>query len=530
MKKIFIILAVAVFGILSSCKKSEFAAAYPDPSKIATTTVEKQFAGFMQSNAAYIVPSYWNYFVDLRTSLLNYTQAIGWVNTPGQYVAPASGNSDVWSNYYTFLAQYRAFQLVFAAQSEADQQSKRIYMIAATIYFYDYTERCVDLHGDIPWSKAGMIITNGGNYGISYAPYDKATDIYTAMLDGLKGFSDELNTVSVTPGVQTLFKNQDFVNNGSMDLWKKYCNSLRIRMLTRVSGVSSLTSRASTEIGAILGNSTSYPILTTNSDNILIDIYSQSSGFNSQGWQSGLESAGWGGNYAGKLMIDHMNANQDPRERVLFEPGVGNPGVYIGVDPLASSGDQTAMVNAAINSIYNRSTLTRNWWFPGILLTAAEVQLYVAEYYLKAGNSAAAQAAYENGITQSVNFFYSARALSQDNTSGPVTPTSPSEIAAYIASPGISWTAASSTASKLALIGTQKWIHLNICEPYEDWAEYRRLKIPTLNFWADNSKPSNSLPPARWIYPADEEANNGANWSAVSSQDTPNTKLFWDVN
>ena len=177
MKKIFIILAVAVFGILSSCKKSEFAAAYPDPSKIATTTVEKQFAGFMQSNAAYIVPSYWNYFVDLRTSLLNYTQVIGWINGSGQYVAPASGNSDVWSNYYSFLAQYRAFQQVFAAQSQADQTLKRIYMIAATIYFYDYTERSVDLHGDIPWSKAGMIIPNGGNYGVSYAPYDKATDI-----------------------------------------------------------------------------------------------------------------------------------------------------------------------------------------------------------------------------------------------------------------------------------------------------------------------------------------------------------------
>lgn len=527
MKKIFIILAVAVFGILSSCKKSEFAAAYPNPAKIATTTVEKQFAGFMQSNASYIVPSYWNYFVDLRTSLLNYTQAIGWINAPGQYVAPASGNSDVWGNYYSFLAQYRAFQGVFAAQSQADQTLKRIYMIAATIYLYDYTERSVDLHGDIPWSKAGMIIPNAGNYGASYAPYDKATAIYTAMLDGLKGFSDELNSISVDAGVQVLFKNQDIVNNGSMSLWKKYCNSLRLRMLTRVSGVASLSSRASSEMGAILGNSASYPILTTNSDNILINIYSQSSGFNSQGWQSGLESAGWGGNYAGKAMIDHMNANKDPRERVMFEPGVGSPGVYIGVDPVANSSVQTTMVNGAINALYNRSTLTRNWWFPGILLTAAEVQFYVAEYYQKAGNSAAAQAAYENGITQSVNFFYSVRALSQDNTSGSPTPLAPNEIATYIASSGISWTG---NANKLLLIATQKWITLNICEPYEGWAEYRRLKLPALSFWADSSKPSNSLPPARWIYPADEEANNAANWSTVSAQDTPSIKLFWDVN
>jgi len=126
-----------------------------------------------------------------------------------------------------------------------------------------------------------------------------------------------------------------------------------------------------------------------------------------------------------------------------------------------------------------------------------------------------------------VNFFYSVRALSQDNTSGTPTPLAPTEIATYIASSGISWTG---NANKLQLIATQKWITLNICEPYEGWAEYRRLKLPALSFWTDSSKPNNSLPPARWIYPADEEANNAANWSAVSAQDTPNAKLFWDVN
>jgi len=528
MKKIFIILAVVVLGFLYSCTKSDFATAYPDPTKISSTTVEKQFAGFMQSNYDYIIPSYWNYFVVLRTTLLNYTQAVGWVNAGTQYVPGAASIGGAWSSYYGFLSQYRAFQNVFGAQTAADQQLKRIYMIAATIYMYDYTERNVDLHGSIPWSKAGMISTNGGNYGASYAAYDDATVIYTKMLDDLKGFSDELNSISVSAGVQVLFKNQDLVNRGSLSLWKKYCNSLRMRMLTRVSGVASLSSRSASEMGAILGNSASYPIVATNADNIQINIYDQNTAFNSQGWQSGLESSGWGGNYAGKVMIDHMKANVDPRLRVMYEPGASSPGVYTGIDPLALASVQNAMVAAGTNAIYNRSTLTRNWWFPGVLITASDVQFYAAEYYLKAGNTAAAKTAYESGIKQSVQFYYIARSLSQDNTSGAVTPTSDTEISNYIAGAGVSWTVASTAGNQLNLIATQKWIHLSIVEPYENWAEYRRLKLPALTFWVDGSN-TLSQPPSRWVYPSEEAVYNATNYASVASNDKSTAKIFWDV-
>ena len=161
-------------------------------------------------------------------------------------------------------------------------------------------------------------------------------------------------------------------------------------------------------------------------------------------------------------------------------------------------------------------------------MSAAEVQSFIAEYYLKAGNDAAAQTAYENSIRQSILFYYGVRAISNDNVAGSLAPTSTSEIDGYIAGNGVNWTKATSAASKLQLIATQKWLHLNVVEPYENWAEYRRLKLPALGFQADTSNPL-SQPPSRWVYPSEESTYNTANYAAVSANDVSTKKIFWDV-
>ncbi len=153
------------------------------------------------------------------------------------------------------------------------RQTKRIYYITATIYYYDQTEKMVDFFGSIPWSEAGLLGTNGGDYVkvCSLSTTMQQISIHT-MLDDLKGFSDELNTITLSAGaVTTIVNTQDFINHGNVTKWEKYCNSLRVRMLTRVSGVSAFQSRVSSEIAAMLGNPTSYPLVLTNDDNILIN-------------------------------------------------------------------------------------------------------------------------------------------------------------------------------------------------------------------------------------------------------------------
>lgn len=514
-----------------SCRESEFAESYANPSRIAQTTVEKQFTGVLFANREYVVPSYWHYFVGLRTTLNRYTQALGWVNASGQYVPGSSGVESVWYAYYDMVAQYRELQKIYAALPADAQADRKIFMLAAAVYVYDQTQRMVDLHGAIPFSQAGLLSTNGGDYLASTAPFDTAEGIYTFLMDDLKRIATELNSITLNAGYQRAFQTQDYVNKGDLTAWKRYCNSLRLRLLNRVSDVESFKSRSNTEIAEILGNPTTYPIVETNAQNIQINIYDINTDLNAKGFQEGLESTGWYGNTAGKALIDHMNANQDPRRPILFEPGANAAGAYIGIDPTATEAEQTALFNAGRVAIYNRYTFSRNQFFPGVLINAPQINLIKAEYYLRTSNDASAKTAYETAIAQSVEFYNGI--LARTNATGITgatvpTPATAASVTAYIAGPGVSWSSAANNVDKLKLIATQKWLHYNIVQPYENWADIRRLDYPVLNFQVDNAN-NQTIPPVRWTIPGNEVTYNTANYAAVRGTDNLTTKLFWDV-
>ena len=523
-----ILLATTVLLLTASaCVNEDFEESYANPSKISTSSVEKQFSGFLAANREYVIPSYWNYFVVLRTTVNRYTQAVGWVNATAQYVPGAGLVSNRWDNYYGLVAQYRELEKIYSQLTTEDQAAKRIFMIAATIYLYDHTQKVVDLHGDIPFSEAGKLSSNGGDYEASLPKFDDAEEIYTTMMDDLKAFADELNSITVPSAIQTGFSTQDIINKGDLEKWKMYCNSLRLRMLTRVSDVSSFQSRANTEISSILANPSSFPIVTDNDDNIQIDVYDLNTPLNAKGFRTGLED--WNGNIAGKAMIDQMVNTSDPRLRVMFEPGANAGGVYKGLDQTLATADQQQLVDGGTMSIYNRSTLSRNEYFPGVLINAAEVQLLLAEYYLNAGNDAQAKTAYNEAIEQSVRQYHLFRSVSNDNTSGAVAPVSDAEILSYQNNASVTWDNAVSVPEKLKLIAVQKWIHFSVVQSIEGWAELRRLDLPTFTFQQDNSN-AQKLPPYRWLYAPSENTYNTSNYNQVRQSDNLTTRIFWDLN
>ncbi len=527
MKRLFIYTAAVLALGTSSCTKKQLADAYPNPATVSTTTVEKQFAGVLNSYNADVMYHYWNYFVVLQNTALHYTQAVGWQNAPAQYVPGAAAISDRWSSYYTFLSQYKEMVNVYNKMSETDKKDKRIYLIAATIYFYDHTQKVVDLHGDIPWTQAGLLSTNNGDYASSYPKYDAPEAVYTKMLDDLKGFADELNTISIPSGVTTVMQTQDYINHGNIALWKKYCNSLRVRMLTRVSLSSTFASRYTSEMAAITSNSASYPLVLTNADNIKVAVYNLTTPINSTDFYSGL--IGWGSNdMANKGMIDTMNNNADPRLRAMFQPGTNAAGAYKGMDPTLDATTQGDLIKGGTISVYNYSAISKNKYLPGNIINAAEVNFLLSEYYLNAGNDAAAKSAYETGIKASIDFYYALRPLSDDNSSGTLVPTNDAEKNAYLASPGIKWENATTKDAKLNRIAVQKWTNYSVLQPLESWAEIRRTKLPKLTFQVDNTN-AQTLPPNRWVYPSSEITYNKPNYDAVASKDKLSTKLFWDV-
>ncbi|MCL4642378.1 MULTISPECIES: SusD/RagB family nutrient-binding outer membrane lipoprotein [Olivibacter] len=524
MKKYFIIgLCTATLSI-SSCKKSSFDEFYRDPSKVTETTVDKQFAGMIYGYRQLIVPDYRNYFVTILPTIARYIQIDGWANEANQLTPGAAAIDDRWSRYYEGLAQFRELETTYNNSDPLIQGETRIFYLTAKILFYDQTQQIVDLHGDIPWSQAGKLSSNGGDYSISYAPYDTAIDIYTAMLDDLATIEEELNSLTV-PSTSN-FSSQDLVNNGDVELWKKYCNSLRLRMLTRVSASSQFSSRAQSEIAEIANDLSS--LILTNADNAQLDVFDASTGINATGFQDALES--WNGNIAGKVMIDHMLANLDPRLPFIFEPGAEADGRYIGLDQSLTGSVQSNLITGPAASgggtiaIYNRSTFSRNDYFPGMLISASEVNFLLAEYFLKAGNMASAKTFFENGIKESIALFQQIRAVSNDILVPAAAAPTATQINTYINN--VNW---DGNTNKIELIAYQKWLHFNMMQPVENWAEVRRLDYPTFLFRVQNSDIQKTVP-VKFNLPSSEQVYNSTNYQAVAGQDNVNTKLFWDVN
>lgn len=516
--------------LMASCQDKDFDEYYADPATLATTTVEKQYAGFMQSNLADVMPSYSAYFVIGRPTLMVYTQTRGFTNSIGRYTPGDAPTDPIYQRYYSTLFQFREMEKLYNNLTPEEQNAYRIFMVTGKIYLYDYTQKVIDLFGDWPFTEAGRLSQNDGDYEASYASFDKAEDLYTLMLDDLKSFAVELNSISLNTGVRDIFNAQDFVNGGDINTWKRYCNSLRLRMLTRVSGVGEFSGRYQSEFAEILNNPATYPIVASNDENIQIESLGEESGLTANFESTFVEGDGWLANAASKAMIDNMVANTDPRLRCVFQPGSeAAADEWLGIDPLMADSDQSTLWNSGRVSIYNNTTFKFNRVFPGLLISAAEVDFFISEYYL-GNNDALAKSHYEKGVTESVDFYYYVRSLATNFTDSPtIADLNPVEIVAYLAGPGVSWDAAVTNQAKLSRLADQKWLDYNMVKMYDNWAEVRRLNLPELSFMNDNSAPQ-TTPPTRFAYPSNERTFNAVNYGAVSSEDNLTTKLFWDVD
>lgn len=110
------------------------------------------------------------------------------------------------------------------AQWKDDPANEQNYQIARIVRAYIF-HRLTDLHGDIPYSQAGQ------PNEFSYPVYDKQEDIYNDLLNELDDAQSKLGTGTASMGAQDLYY------SGDVSKWKKYANSLMLRVAMRLSKV-----------------------------------------------------------------------------------------------------------------------------------------------------------------------------------------------------------------------------------------------------------------------------------------------------
>ncbi|BDD09460.1 hypothetical protein FUAX_18920 [Fulvitalea axinellae] len=482
---------------------------YYDSSKVTKATVDNFLTGLLKEGNNMTFPSY-NYIVSFTNpSVSVYTQSRGYSFSTGIY-SPGGSQNMWWGNYFNVVRQYRELESLYSKLTDKEKEDKKIFMIAAKIYMHYQTERTVSMFGDIPWSEAGMLKSNNGDLEASKPKYDDDKEIYKQILKELKEAAVELNDIEVPAFVANSFKDKDFINNGDIDIWKRFCNSLRVKLLTRVSGADGFDVKG--ELAEIFSNPATYPVIESNEHNVFV----KADGPNmfTRGLRSGYQT--WNLDLASYVFTKHMVDNKDPRLEVMLDPT--KDGKYVGLDPDLPSDKQQELISDGKIARLDSATFMHNELCHGLILTASEVLLCKAEAATKGFISADANEAFTEAIEQSTKLFHEINARSTHRT-----PLTLDEAAMDKYTKDMSLADAT---NKLEAIMWQKYLHLAVLRTEEAWAEIRRTGYPEFSFKTDNNN-TIKTPPTRLSYPESEKSWNGAHYALVKKDDTPFTKLFW---
>ncbi|MDP4222187.1 MAG: SusD/RagB family nutrient-binding outer membrane lipoprotein, partial [Bacteroidota bacterium] len=346
-----------------------------------------------------------------------------------------------------------------------------------------------DCWGDIPYSEA----LQGFSVDGTLTPkYDKQADIYADLLTQLEDANQLLSSSTIN------FGSGDIIYGGDPVKWRKFANSLKLRLLTRCAGTpwtfiytmagtqppvtttpgAAALATADAQIATILGNSTQYPIFDSNDDNAML-VY-PGLPYRNPIYNTLLSRQDQA---ISETMVNWLKSRSDPRLYIYAMP---TP-VSQTTPPLNWVGFQngrgvTAAPFPSISMLGTKIACTET--APVYVMTYDEVLFHVAEYQMRKGADAAAKAAYEAGIAASMERWGLADGSTAYPTWGRGTITTsttgyPVDYAAYLAGPLVAW--GGTDAQKYQKICEQRWAAI-FGEGIQAYAEVRRTGFPERAF------------------------------------------------
>jgi len=340
-----------------------------------------------------------------------------------------------------------------------------------------------DIWGDIPYSEAmqGFSVT-----GTLTPKYDTQASIYADLLVQL----EEANVLLT--GTARNFGAGDILYGGDPGLWRKFANSLKLRILNRAAGTpwsftynmaggtqvtttsgAAALSTADAQIGTILGSPSTYPVFESNDDNAALS-------YPGLPYRNPIFSTLYARDdqAISETMVEWLKARTDPRLHIYGQPTPNS----VETPPLEYVGFQNGrgITSANFPSISILGTqVAYTETAPAYILCYDEIQFIKAEYYKRVGNDAAAQTAYEEGIAASMERWGLSDGSNVYPTFGiPITTGStgfPVDYAAYLADPLVAW--GGTDAHKYQLICEQRWAGM-FGQGVQAYCEIRRTGFP----------------------------------------------------
>ncbi len=400
-------------------------------------------------------------------------------------------------------------------------------VIKSWIYSY-----LTDAYGDVPYTDAIRGLSDD-NITPTFTPQQ---EIYDGMLADLKMANTLLTDANNISG--------DIVYGGDVLKWRKFANSLRLRLLMRISDVDQ--AKATTGMNEIANDLATYPIFESNADNAALQWNSdnpqpkydtRSGSFDEVRLSLTLEtrlkelndrrlivyaqptSASEKGIYSDNL-DDYvgMPNSLDDAKALSYSP-TGNP-EQSGSNYISRLG---VLLTCRACDVENASPTASQT----IIMDFAELQFILAEAsergFISTGD---AGQYYVNGIRAS--FAYYTDRIVAGGWNEIATDLQSFDLDGYIAQADVVY--AGSTVEKLEKVALQKWIGL-FYTGFEAWSDWRRTGMPEIVPGADAA--NGGVVPVRFQYPNEVKSTNEANYEAAVSRqgaDGLNTKLWWDVD
>ncbi len=511
-----IIFTILLFSFFSACT-SDFEEINVNPNK--TTVGQVQASAIFEpliyngANAFLYYTWFWN------DELIQFTAHTGGTTREEHRYSISQGN---WQSVWNLYGRYtnNTMHMYDLALEQEDRSLEAVALTLKVMFMSNLT----DIFGDIPYSEA---FTGRKPGGTIKPKFDSQKEVYEQMFADLEEANDIYATdpVFIKPALDGMY-------GGSMEKWRKFNNSIYLRLLCRVSGRSEMNVGA--KMTEILDNPTDYPVFTSNEDNATVEY----SGIDPYRNEFAIKSEGDFTSSGRKLtqqlikmtvITDNFGAQifEDPRLPIIGKknPNTSNPdNIWIGT--VAGCTQEERLIVDRGTSWLNTAVLCRPE-APGWFMDYAEVEFILAEAALKGlitGGESTAKIHYNKAVTASLNKWAEYGQYSEVPVSiGPV------EITGFLYSDLAKWDNGATQEEKEELIANQKYLAL-FWMGMEAWHEYRRTGYPILTI-GEGTTYNNKILPTRFGYPNTTMATNNKNaqeaLDRMGGENNMKTPVWW---
>lgn len=474
MRKLAILSTASLF-MLSSCVKDltsmndNTKAAGKVPGETLFSNAEKNYADMMTSPSVNL-----NIF---RVLTQQWTETT-YIDESNYDLSTRNIPQGFWNSMYrNVLKDLDESNRILSNDPGVDEGTKTNQLAINDILMVDAFGILVNTFGNIPYSEAL-------DFNNLKPKYDDAATIYADLLRRL-----DADLAALDPSKGS-YPDADLFYGGDIDAWKKYANSLKLKLGMILADADPAKAKAAVESAVAAG------VFTSSSDDFIFH-YLSAPPNNNPVWADLVQSGrkDW---VAANTIVDYMKTVNDPRIPLYFTEdanGDYNGGPYGENNNYATYSKPSATLTAVD--------------YPSALFTYSDVEFLLAEAVERGFTvGGTAEEHYNNAITAAMKYYG----------------VSDADIATYLAQPAVAYATAAGTYK--VKIGYQKWIAM-YNRGFDAWVEWRRLDAPSL------TPPPSALSeiPVRYTYPVAEQNLNTANYNDAASAiggDKVETKLFWD--